>query len=148
MPIHPVFRSVDAVVVTCPAWIEWDSAGIDTHNSGEIRMGSNHELTGADLWSRMWSAMDVRACGCGGTRSGGGHHRSESRQVPDGFRKNFEPRLGGGGLIRWWLELNPQLHRHPTAESADRSTAQIPSEGSSRETAAVSDLRSQQTTDL
>ena len=40
--------------VTCPAWIEWDSAGIDTHNSGEIRMGSNHGLTGADLWSRMW----------------------------------------------------------------------------------------------
>ena len=28
--------------------------GIEPHNSGEIRMGSNHELTGADLWSRMW----------------------------------------------------------------------------------------------
>ena len=27
---------------------EGDSGGIDTHNSGEIRMGSNHELTGAD----------------------------------------------------------------------------------------------------
>ena len=26
-------------MVTCPAWIEWDSGGIEPHNSGEIRMG-------------------------------------------------------------------------------------------------------------
>ena len=30
---------MDVELVTCPAWIEWDSAGIDPHNSGEIRMG-------------------------------------------------------------------------------------------------------------
>ena len=30
---------MDAVVVTCPAWIEWDSGGIDTHNSGRNPMG-------------------------------------------------------------------------------------------------------------
>ena len=42
----------------------------------------------------------------------------------------------------------PQLHRYPTAESADRTTGWIPSEGSSTTAAAVSDWLSRQTTEL
>ena len=59
---------MDAVVVTCPAWIEWDSAGIDTHNSGRISMGSNHELTGADrltgdtIGTRDGAVGNISAC--------------------------------------------------------------------------------------
>ena len=59
-----LFRSVDAVAVTCPAWIEWDSAGIDTHNSGEIRMGSNHILcTGRSVVSDAKKEKLIIACG-------------------------------------------------------------------------------------
>ena len=76
--------------VTCPAWIEWDSGGIEPHNSGEIRMGSNHELTGADLWSRMWSAMDVGACGCGGSEIRADPVTTTTDRNPAKSRMDFE----------------------------------------------------------
>ena len=74
---------MDAVVVTCPAWIEWDSAGIDTHNSGEIRMGSNHELTGADLWSLI-------TCGCGGSEIRADPVTTTTDRNPAKSRMDFE----------------------------------------------------------